>query len=321
MVLFSILSLVFFIRIVGYTAIIKLSLWELIKLYLYMVPRIILFTMPFSFFIALTTTFFNLSKESETTVIFALGYSPKKIADFFFYIALFLSIFLIFNSLVLVPLISKQMYKKFITYKKVEAKLNIKATEFGQSYGDWMVYINRKEGDKIYKNVVLFNKKSKEGENFIFADSANLSKKPTHLEFKLKEGKVFNYSKNELEEIEYRGLSLNMQTEFLKFKTSEILEYWLKAFTDKRRFYDLILYLISSLFPLLTYKFAFSIGIVNSRDVNINVYPRIFLVIFGYLTIGYLVGQLLSFLLFFGFVILTYIVATIRFNRKVLTRY
>jgi len=320
--LFSILSLIFFIRIVGYTAVIKLSFFELIQLYLFMVPRIILFTMPFSFFIALTTTLFRLSKESETTVIFALGYSPKKMTNFFFKISLIISVFLVIDAMVLLPLISKQMYKKFINYKKVEAKLNIKATEFGQKYGDWLVYINVKNGENDYRDIVMFkNGKDRGGDSFIIAKSAKLNKESSYLEFRLKDGKVYNFSEKKLEEITYGGLRINMPTKIMNFKTSQIVEYWAIAFKDTKRFYDLVIYLLISLFPFLSFKIAFMIGLVHSREYGVNIYPKIFYTIGGYLILGYLIGKFQIFSFFALFIFAFYIFAQIVFNKKVLTRY
>jgi len=276
--------------------------------------------MPFSYFIALTTTLFRLSKESETTVIFALGYSPKKLSKFFFKISLIISFFLIINSLVLVPLISKQMYKKFINHKKIEAKLNIKATEFGQKYGEWLVYINQKVAENDYKNIVMF-KKSEKGDTFIIAKEAKLNKEPLYLEFKLQDGKVYNFSKNELEEITYNGLRINMPTKIMDFKTSQIIEYWAVAMKEKNRFYDLIMYLLTSLFPLLSFQLAFMIGLVHSREYGVNIYPKIFYTIGGYLVLGYLIGKLKILSIFLVFILLFYLFSRTVFTKKVLTRY
>ena len=321
MTLFAILSLIFFIRIVGYTAVIKLDFWELLKRYLFMVPRIILFTMPFSFFIALATTLFRLSKESETTVIFALSYSPNRLSKFFFKVSLILSLFLLLNALIFVPIISKQMYKKFINYKMIEAKLNIKATEFGQKYGEWLVFINKKIAENDYKNAIMFKKTLDSGDNFIIADKAKLNKEKSYLEFKLTNGRVYNIKANELEDIKYNKLSINMPAKTTEFKSSQIIEYWAIASKEKNRFYDLIMYLLTSLFPFLSYKLAFMIGLVHARDYDINIYPKIFYVIGGYLFLGYLIGKFQVLSLFLLFTIIFYLFSTTMFKKRVLTRY
>ena len=53
--LFVIMSVVFFIQIARITSFIEISGSELIKLYLFMLPRILIFTIPIAFFTALAT--------------------------------------------------------------------------------------------------------------------------------------------------------------------------------------------------------------------------------------------------------------------------
>jgi len=63
--LFSIASLVFLIKLATYTAIIQLSLWEMAKLFFFIVPELLFYTLPLSFFIAATLTLFKLSNDNE----------------------------------------------------------------------------------------------------------------------------------------------------------------------------------------------------------------------------------------------------------------
>ena len=86
-VLFSIVSVVFFIQIANFTSSIEISFLDLLKLYSFMLPRILIFTLPIAFFIALTLTLFRLSKENESIVLFTLGFSPFLLAKFFLKIA------------------------------------------------------------------------------------------------------------------------------------------------------------------------------------------------------------------------------------------
>ncbi|MBP5778868.1 MAG: LptF/LptG family permease, partial [Campylobacter sp.] len=98
--LFIIMSIVFFLQIARITSFIEINFAELIKLYLFMLPRILIFTVPIAFFVALTLALFRLSKENETIVIFTIGYETRKIASFFFFVAFIISAFLLFISLV-----------------------------------------------------------------------------------------------------------------------------------------------------------------------------------------------------------------------------
>ena len=153
-ILFFITSVVFFIKITTLTAVIQMNFLELGTLYVYLLPRTLIYTLPVTFFIALCITLFNLSRENETIVLFTLGYNPKKIAQFFMSFASLLSFILVLDLLVLIP-ISKQLNTNFIEYKKAEAKFNIKASEFGQKFSDWFVYIESSNTEKKYEGVTL----------------------------------------------------------------------------------------------------------------------------------------------------------------------
>lgn len=82
-VLFTIVSMVFFIQLAKLTSSIEINFTDLLKLYGFMLPRIFIFTLPIAFFIALTLALFRLSRENESIVLFTLGFSPKILAKFF----------------------------------------------------------------------------------------------------------------------------------------------------------------------------------------------------------------------------------------------
>ena len=104
LVLFLIVSMVFFIQLARITSSIEISFVDFLKLYSFTVPRILILTLPISFFISLSLTLYRLSRENESIVCFALGCSPKDVAKFFIKISLFLSFVMLVISLVFIPL-------------------------------------------------------------------------------------------------------------------------------------------------------------------------------------------------------------------------
>ena len=106
-----------------------------------MLPRILIFTIPISFFVALAMSLFRLSKENETIVLFTLGYSSEKIARFFLFLAFIVSVSMLLISLFMMPL-AENLKDNFVSYKKISANLNIKSSEFGQKFSDWLVFID-----------------------------------------------------------------------------------------------------------------------------------------------------------------------------------
>ena len=139
--LFFITSIVFLVKIASLTSIITMDFFELFKLYAYSTSQIIFFTMPISFFISLVITLAKLASEYELTVITSFGLNPVNILKVFLPVTLLLSALLLVVSVGLIPK-TKFLTKQFLDVKKKEANFNIKASEFGQKFGDWLIYIN-----------------------------------------------------------------------------------------------------------------------------------------------------------------------------------
>ena len=67
--LFAIASVIFLIKLATYTAVIQLSIWEMTKLYIFVLPELLFYTLPITFFIATTLSLFQLSNDNEIVVI------------------------------------------------------------------------------------------------------------------------------------------------------------------------------------------------------------------------------------------------------------
>lgn len=282
-ILFFITSVVFFIKLTAMTAIIKMNFLELGTLYIYLLPRTLIYTLPLTFFIALCITLFNLSKENETIVLFTLGYNPKKIARLFLGLASLLSFVLIIDIFILIP-ISKQLNTNFIEYKKAEAKFNIKANEFGQKFSDWLAYIEHSEENKIYKGITLYQvPTTKEDEKLIVATSAVIDSEKGTLRLNLDQGKIFEFSKDEIQQIDFERMHINSRPKTPVGAIQSIEEYWNGIFVDKRRAYDLSFFLLIALFPIPSTLIALSIGIVTYRYNKGGIYIAMFATITLYL--------------------------------------
>ncbi len=123
--LLAIASIIILVKISQVTAIVKLDLFDMFKLYLFIVPQMLFYSVPVAFFITGVLTLNKLSNDNEMVVLFALGIKPNRIIWILSKISLFLSAILLFTSLVVVPH-AKQLYTNFINYKKSNITFNIK---------------------------------------------------------------------------------------------------------------------------------------------------------------------------------------------------
>jgi lipopolysaccharide export system permease protein len=231
-----------------------------------MIPELLFYTLPLSFFIGGVMTLNKLSFDSEMIVLFSLGISPSKVHKIFLKVAIFTTIFLIFNSIVMVPH-TQQMYKNFIKHKKAEAALNIKATEFGQKFGNWSIFIESIDnirGETFYNNIALVYKSGK-SERFITAKKAKVSNIGGVVELKLSRGAVFSYHKEKVTKLEFEDMVINNITNFNMKRYKGTKEYFYETLKNRKSRSKFIRNSLLSLFPVLSTLFILVIGIQQLR--------------------------------------------------------
>ena len=290
--LFFITSVVFLVKIVSLTSVIKMNFIELFSLYLYTVPQILLFTLPISYFLSLVISISKLSSEYEMTVITSFGVGPLNIVKKLLPITLLISIALLVITLGLIPK-AKYLMNSFIDYKKNEANFNIKESEFGQKFGDWLIFIEKKE-DNIYKNVKLFKKENKK-EELIVSETAILENKKGNLTFKLFSGKIFIIDDSELNEIDFETMYINEivnNQQILVFTTS--LNYWILSLKYDLDNDSFVFFILTSIFPLISLFLVITFGYFNPRyEKNRAVAYSIGAVVLYYVLIKYIGDRLL----------------------------
>jgi lipopolysaccharide export system permease protein len=322
--LFFIMSIVFFIQIARVTSVIEITFGELGKLYLFMLPEILLFTIPITFFIALCLTFFKLSRENETIVLFTLGYSPAKIARFFFMFSLFVSLLLLLTALVLNPLAS-QLNKNFIDYKRTNARLTLKAAEFGQRFSDWLVFIegaSEEKNQETYEQVVMYSTKTDEtNQRLILSQKGAISNNQGQLLLSLEKGRGYEFLPERLHEVVFDTMEMQSQGGGYLTRVVSLVEYWKEALKHKKRAESLSLDVLIALFPMASVLFALSFGIVTYRYQKRGVYGGIFGVLFFYFFFIMVLNKAIPLasipVVFFGFLMASFYL----FKRKILQRY
>ena len=281
------MSIVFFIQIARITSYIEISFGELFKLYSFMLPRVLLFVVPIAFFVSLAMTLFRLSKENESIVIFTLGGSPNKIARFFLAFSALLSAALLVVAIVMIP-IAAQLNANFIDYKKTVAKLNLKPTQFGQKFSDWMVYVGSESEDKngtTYKDIVMFNPFVKDSQRLITAKNAKIINVGQSVELSLNDGKMYDIRDEIYHQSNFKSMKIRTAQSEEISDVGSIKEYWMDAASSDKRQKDLSTYVLVALFPLASTLFAISLGIVTYRYEKGMVYVGTFGVLFGYFTL------------------------------------
>jgi lipopolysaccharide export system permease protein len=169
----------------------------------------------------------------------------------------FSSVLILVVSLTLVP---KSIFLKetFLVNKQTEAQFNIKANEYGQQFGKWLIYVE-KEQNGLYEDIVLYQQNQEE-DTFIIAKHAQLNNMKTSLNLSLNDGKVVKVGKK-VSQIDFKRMILNNELEQIKDikNFNDLLVYW----QDKKE--KLAFNILSSIFPLISAFFIIYIGFFNPR--------------------------------------------------------
>lgn len=279
--LFAIASVIFMIKLATYTAVIQLSIAEMGKLYLFVLPELLFYTLPIAFIVGGALTLYRLSNDNEMVVVFSLGISPAFVARVFAVPAFLLSLLLFVNYLVVTPYI-KIISSNFLDQKKAEAKFNLSASEFGHNFGDWMLFINTSdEKTHTFGDVVLFNKEMKE-EILITAKKAELINKNGTLQLHLEQGESYSYDNDLLKTMHFKTANINDMLNTDPTVYLNTLDYWTNNERREKKDQLLVTNTLLSLFPLISIFLIVALGVVHARHQKRWIYLWLFLSIIGF---------------------------------------
>ena len=256
---FLIISLVYLVKISALTSQIQITFGELLMLYSYSVPDIIFYTLPLSFIAALANVLIKLSTDNELIALYALGLKAKKVLRSLLLLGFLFSLLLLVISLFGMPL-SKQFYASFKESKRSEAKLNIVAGKLGQKFGDYYIYVkDKKEND--FHNIVIYNRTTKNEEQFFAAQKGNLNKKNGITSLLLHDGYGYTYTKDKLQQAKYKILEVYDKSKNRNYSFKSVFEFWERAKTLHR----LLFYIFVSLIPFISVYMVAAYTMINPR--------------------------------------------------------
>jgi len=261
--LFVIASVIFFIQISAQTSYLKVTFGEILQLYFYFVPEVLMYTLPAAFFAGGVIALSKLSFDLEMIVLFALGANLRHIIKGLFLIASILTITLLLIGLWLKP---KAMLKtKEMIYQKEDtSSLNIQASEFGQRFGEWMLFVGASQEGKRYNDIVLFSS-DQDTDTFIRANEAAIKQIEGNFQLSLDNGQVYRIGVESVDQVKFQSMRVNEEASISKLYYEDIIEFWRWWMFDKKRDYDLAYAVLSALFPMLSMLMIVSLGIINPR--------------------------------------------------------
>lgn len=161
-ILFVLVFVVFmgqFSRIFSYAMKYGANIFWVMSMMVYLLPDILVLSLPISFQIALLMTLTNLSKTGEILALRASGLSFKEITRPIFFMAIFLTLILISLNGFFSPLALRNLEQQKKEISSKITKISLEPRTF-IDLGDWELYTE--EGDKARKNFnqVLLTRKN-----------------------------------------------------------------------------------------------------------------------------------------------------------------
>lgn len=318
--LFAIASVIFMIKLATYTSVIQLTIGEMGKLYLFVLPELFFYTLPIAFVIGSALTLYRLSNDNEMIVVFSLGISPLYIVRTLFKPAFILSVFLFVDFLVVTPYI-KIISSNFVDQKRAEAKFNLTASEFGHHFGDWMLFVNKNGPDnRNFSDVALFNKSMKE-EILIIAKQADLINDGGVLKLRLSDGESYSYNDDLYKQMNFKTAYINdvLNADMIVYR--DTFDYWTNNELRERKDQRLVVNSLMSLFPLISIFLIVALGVVHARHQNRWIYLWIFTSIIVFYASSIILQQSIGFHTIWVVTLLWLVITYLFYNRLVGRRF
>jgi lipopolysaccharide export system permease protein len=241
-------------------------------------PEIVFYTLPISFITALSNVLGRLSQDNELIALHALGINAKSVVKNFFSLAVLFSMLLLSIAFISMPL-GVQAYNAFKAEKRAEASFNIIPGKIGQKFGDFYIYVKDKN-ESSFQNLVIYNQTGGGEEQFFSSQKGELLHEEGRMMLKLTDGYGYTYTKEKLQEAQYKELKVYDQNREKGYELRTVLSYWMQAETNKKRMHKALFNLFISLIPLLSVYLIAAFTIINPRYQKNHTILTTFVVIF-----------------------------------------
>lgn len=188
----------------------------------------------------------------------------------------------------LMPL-SSALQSNFIQYKRTEAKFNIKATEFGQKFSNWLVFVNDTALDK-YKDIVMYSKDD-DKDSIIASSEAEVINDEGEVRLELHDGKAYSIDAKNVNQLEFEDMIIRSIVDSKNVDAKTIKDYWSDLPTNIKKQKDFVFNLLLALFPLATTLFALSFGIVTYRYQQGGIYIAITTIVLTYFGLTFIASS------------------------------
>ncbi|HHD78270.1 MAG TPA: LptF/LptG family permease, partial [Epsilonproteobacteria bacterium] len=137
-------------------------------------------------------------------------------------------------------------------------------------------------------DIVIYNRTDKDVEQFFSSQRGQLNKINGTTSLLLKDGYGYTYSKDKLQQAQYKSLKVYDTSQSKSFEFEDIIHYWGQIETNNKRLHQAMFHIFISLIPLLSVYLIASFSMINPRYQS----NRSFLIIFLTGLLFYLIASI-----------------------------
>jgi lipopolysaccharide export system permease protein len=202
----------------------------------------------------------------ETIVFFSLKAGVWRIMRPFFFVAAMLSITLLVLGFFVSP---KATYvKKEVLYaKQDEAQINIRVSEFGQKFGDWLLFVGGEDKDG-YKDLAMYSAASGQRSGyFVLAGNAQIQNDRGLLSLILRNGKSYETASDRIRQMDFETMRVNQAGRSNAITYDGLMEHWSQVGEKRSVTRDFVWAVLAALFAPLSVPAA-ALGIYSPRTTK-----------------------------------------------------
>jgi lipopolysaccharide export system permease protein len=169
------------------------------KMIIYIVPAILILTIPMSVMVSTVVTFNRISADSEVTALKAGGFSFYQLLAPVMVLSVFTYIIVELLMIYALPIGNQAFRNLFFNILNTEASYEIKPKLFNDDFKDMVIFVNEKEiNNPVMKGIFIYENTKNEERRIINAKEGTIfsDKKSSIIQVRLKNGTIHRVGKN-----------------------------------------------------------------------------------------------------------------------------
>jgi len=206
------LALLSFVKYSDIFISIHLSLWDMIKVILLLIPLSLEFSIPLSMMISLLYVVYTMSVNNEILALELNGINRFEVIKPFLLLSIVAFLINIFSSIFVFPATIYRMKDIAIKYVRLELVDSLKDNRINDDIPDIMIFFRDRDRDGNFKDLYLFQKNINSSRMLVYAREAEITadKGRLAIDMSINNGRIIDISKSGLRDVMYKSGAISI---------------------------------------------------------------------------------------------------------------